>query len=187
MIYSINLLLCAISAFCFKNIFTFLLFAVIVVTLYHFFIKKLSDITNLLYFLTVIVILTGGLVIWLLPNKENIIPSIIVDAYYLGPVEFLLFIALLISIVFDVIYLKQNKKVKNRIVKKPVKKIDNEKDKAFKENVSKIEKTIKKETEKIKKIVETKTPEKKTTKKKVTKKASTKKPVKKTIKKEEKK
>ena len=187
MFYSINLLLCAISAFCFKNILTFLLFGVGAWILYHFAIRKLSDITVILYILNILIILIGGFVIWLLPNKEDIIPSIIVDTYYLGPIELLLFFGFLVSLVFDIKFLLQKKKIKNRIVKKQPQKVNTEKNKEFKENVQKIENTIKEKTEEIKKLVENKKTEKKVKNKKEKTKKVTKKPVRKTsTKKEEK-
>ena len=171
MIYSINLLLCAISAFCFKNIFTFLLVLVLAFVIFNYVIKKMSNTTILLYFLNILVVLIGGLVIWLLPNREGIIPNIIINAYYLGPVEVVLFISFLISLVFDICYLSSKKNKKKQIAKKEINREKQIKDKEFKEKVNKLEKTINEGNEKIKKIVEKKTTpkKKKETKKKTVK------------------
>lgn len=160
MVYSINLLLCAISALLFKNVFTFLALLIGAYILFYFFIRKMSNTTILLYFLNLFVLFVGAFVIWLLPNKEGIIPSIIVDAYYLGPLECFLFILFLISIACDITYLIHNKKNKKKVVKKEVSKEKEKKNKEFKEKVEKLEKTINEKNEKIKKIVENKKEEK---------------------------
>ncbi len=62
MIYSINLLLCAISALLFKNIFIFVLLSLVFFLLFYYFIRKMSSLTIILYLLNVVVILVGGFV-----------------------------------------------------------------------------------------------------------------------------
>ena len=174
MIYSLNLLMCAIGVLLFKDILSFMLITFAIVLLYYVFIRKLSDITKVLFFLNILTIFIGGLVIWLLPNRDGVIPSIIINAYYLGPLEFILFIAFLVSAIYDIknIIIEKNKK-KKELEKEKKKELSKTKNIEFKEKVEKLEKTINDSNEKIKKIVEDKKeekPKKKTTPKKTTKK-----------------
>ena len=137
MIYEIDLILCAISAFFFKNIFTFALFLLAAYFLFKYVIQKFSNITVILYILFMICIFAGGVVLSLIPSKEDILCPIMINSYYIGPLTFAIFIALIVSIIVDLISMLCNKnKDKNKKEEKTIK---------TKKNVKKIKKKIIKE------------------------------------------
>ncbi len=156
MIYAINYFFCMISAFFFKNFLTIILFVVLGFIILKYLIQKLSNITIILYLLFIITLFSGGLVLWLLPDKEDILSDKVVDSYYLGTLSFILLIALLISIGYDLYTLiNHNKNKKRKIEKENIINIEKPIKATKKKNVTK--KTIKKK--------ETKNKEKKSVKK----------------------
>ena len=126
----INSFFCSISVFFFNNIFTFLLFFIIGILLYLLIISKLSKITNIIFFTFLIEIFAGGLVIFFL--RKNCLSSTLVSSYYLGFLELVTLICLVISILFNDLLVpdigksipKKRTLVKNE--KTPVKKIEKE-------------------------------------------------------------
>lgn len=165
MIHAIDLLFCTICAFLFKHFFTFIIFIVLGFLILRFIIQKLSNITILLYLLFVITMFAGGVVLWLLPDKEDIFSDEVINSYYLGTLAFILLIALLISIGYDLYKIINSKKKK----KKPLKVETKQEEKKIKhiEN-NKKESLVKEKEIKEEKIVK-KTQKKKTTKKPVKK------------------
>lgn len=156
MIYAINYFFCMISAFFFKSFLTIVLFVVLGFIILKYLIQKLSNITIILYLLFIITLFSGGLVLWLLPDKEDILSDKVVDSYYLGTLSFILLIALLISIGYDLYKLiNHNKNKKRKIEKENIINIEKPIKATKKKNVTK--KTIKKK--------ETKNKEKKSVKK----------------------
>lgn len=129
MIYEIDLIFCAISAFFFKNYLTFALFLLLGYFIFKYFINKLNNITIIIYILFLISIFAGGVVLSCIPSKEDVLCSTMINSYYLGPVAFVLFVSLLVSIITDLIRMPHNKKIEKQ--KK-------------KNNIRKIKKTIKK-------------------------------------------
>ena len=122
MIYEIDLILCAISAFFFKNIFTFAIFLLTVYFIFKYLIQKLSNLTIILYLALAVSIFAGGVVLSIISSKEDITCPIMINSYYLGPLAFSLFIALIISIIVDLIIMRFGKtKKKEKKVKKEIK------------------------------------------------------------------
>lgn len=150
MIYWIDYAFCAISAFFFSNFFTFALFGAIVYSLLRFVISKLSNITIILYLLFVITLFVGGIVLCLLPSKEDILSDTVVNSYYLGHVAFILLIAFLMSVGSDLLTLSKNSDSKKNI-KKHIKK-EESKEKTKKKIINK--KVEKKQSKKTNKKVE---------------------------------
>ena len=115
---SINKFFCEVSAFLFQNVFIALLFIILVGIIYALFIRKASNITKIIYFLLVIEIASGGIIVRWLLGKEDPESDIMIDSYYLGFAEFLTLIALLVSGVMDLIGgMKPKKKTKKKEIK----------------------------------------------------------------------
>ena len=122
MIYEIDLTFCAISAFFFKNFLTFALFLLLGYFIFKYFIQKLSDITVILYFLLMITIFAGGVVLSFIPSKEDVLCPTMINSYYLGPLTLILLISLLASIIVDLIKMPRVKNVEKQEKKKIKKK-----------------------------------------------------------------
>ena len=97
----INSFFCSISVFFFSNIFTLLLLLIFTFLLYYYVISKLNYIVKVLFFTFVALIVAGGMVHVFLPSKEDAMSPIIIASYYLGPIEFLVTLSLLITILFS--------------------------------------------------------------------------------------
>ena len=152
MIYEIDLVLCATSAFFFKNIFTFALFLFAAYFIFKYLIQKLSNFTVILYLLFIICIFAGGIVLSLIPSRENLMCPIMINSYYLGPVTFTLFIALVISMIVDIIIMiKSNSDEDNdKKEKKTIKEKVEETKKEIKEKVTKKKPVRKPKNKKVK-------------------------------------
>lgn len=135
MIYEIDYSFCALSSFIFKNFLTFALFIIICYLLLKYIISYLSNLTVILYILLITTIFAGSIVLLMLPNKEDVLGHTVVNSYYLGPLSFILLLALLLSMIFDFVHLlsKKNKKT----IKK---KITIEKEKIEEKNIKKEDK-----------------------------------------------
>lgn len=118
MIYEIDLIFCAISAFFFKNFLTFALFLFLGYFIFKLFIQKLGNVSVILYLLFIVSIFAGGVVLSFIPKKENIMCSTVVNSYYLGVVASTLLIAFIISAIIDIIKILNDKK---DVVKKETK------------------------------------------------------------------
>ena len=103
MIYEIDYAFCALSAFFFKNFFTFALFLLLGYFIFKYFIQKLSNISVILYLLFMITIFAGGIVLSFIPSKEDVMCSTVVNSYYLGIVALVLLVLLIVSIIVDLI------------------------------------------------------------------------------------
>ena len=132
MIYEIDLAFCALSSFFFKNFLTFALFLLVGYLIFKYLIQKLSNITVILYLLFMITIFAGGVVLSFIPSKEDIFCPTMIDSYYLGPLTFILLVALLVSIIVDLIRRPFEIKEEKKEIKK-VKKARNSKKKKSKE------------------------------------------------------
>lgn len=132
MIYEIDLAFCALSSFFFKNFLTFALFLLVGYLIFKYLIQKLSNITVILYLLFMITIFAGGVVLSFIPSKEDIFCPTMIDSYYLGPLTFILLVALLVSIIIDLIRRPFEIKEEKKEIKK-VKKVRNSKKKKSKE------------------------------------------------------
>lgn len=171
MIHAIDLFFCSLTTILFKNFLTLILFFIVGYIILKFLIQKLSNISILLYLLLIITLFTGGLVLWLLPKEADPLSDEVVNSYYLGTLAFVLFVALLISVIYDLYTIYKEKNKKKKIKKSSTIKVDEVKPK--KESKIEIkEKPVKKTVKKInteKKADKTKKPVKKAVKKTVKK------------------
>ena len=128
MIYEVNLAFCAVSVFFFKNFLTFAAFLLFGYLLFKYLIQKLSNISIILYLLLIISIIASGIVISLIPSKEDVLCPIMVNSYYLGPVVLTLLIGTIISIIVDIfrVFVFKKKIEKKPIIKKRTKKVKKE-------------------------------------------------------------
>ena len=93
----INSFFCSISAFFFKNILTFLLFCLLSYFLYFYVIRKLNKISRILFYIFIALVFASGVVLILLPSKENVMSSHVINSYYFGPVELVTILLLFVS------------------------------------------------------------------------------------------
>ena len=156
----INSFFCSISAFLFSNIVTFILFILFSYLMYYYVIKKLNRISKVLYLIFISLIIASGIVLVLLPSKEDVMSSIVINSYYFGPVEFLIILLLFISMLSS----KYDKKVYKTNENINIMKIDNNDNKVTKRNSS-VKKSVKKKIKETDKDKKTKNNSKKTTKK----------------------
>ena len=128
MFYDVDLAFCAVSVFFFKNFLTFAAFLLIGYLLFKYFIQKLSNISVILYLLLIISIIASGIVISLIPSKEDVLCPIMVNSYYLGPVVLTLLIGTVISVIVDLfrVFVFKKKIEKKPIIKKRTKKVKKE-------------------------------------------------------------
>lgn len=160
----INSFFCSISAFFFKNIVTFLLFCLLSYFLYFYVIRKLNKTSRILFYIFVALIISSGIVLILLPSKENVMSSHVINSYYFGPVELITILLLFVSMLSS----KCDNKVYNNNLEGKKVKIDNieiKEKKPVRKKKVKIEK--KEETKEI--IKEKKKSPKKVTKRKTKK------------------
>ena len=101
MLNIINSFFCSISAFFFNNIITFILFILFVFLLYFLVISKLNNMTRILFYIFITLIVASGIVLILLPSKENIMSSVVIDSYYFGPIELVIVLLLFISMLLS--------------------------------------------------------------------------------------
>ena len=152
----INSFFCSISAFFFNNIITFLLFGLLAYMLYYIVIRKLNKLSKILYFIFIVLVFASGIVLVLLPGKENVMSSCVVNSYYFGPVELVTIILLFISMFLRKsdekaysISNSDNSSIKLDNIEKKERKI---KKKEVKEGQSKVVKKVKKTTTKKKNV-----------------------------------
>ena len=160
---------CSISAFFFKYLFTFVLFIAVSYLIYNYFIKRFNRITNILYFIFLLMVTAGGIVLVLLPSKENVMSPHVITSYYLAPLQLIVLISLFISILLS---------TDNSISKKVIKKKVTPKKEAVIQEVEPVKKEV--TIQKKEKIVPKKTSATKKVNKTTTKKVSKPKTVKKT-------
>lgn len=124
MIYDVDFAFCAVSVFFFKNFLSFAAFLLIGYLLFRYFIQKLSNVSIILYLSLIVSIIASGIVISLIPSKEDVLCPIMINSYYLGPVVLLLMISTIVSVVVDIfrVFVFKKKKEREPIIKKRVKK-----------------------------------------------------------------
>ena len=140
----INAFFCSLSSFFFSNIFTFLLFAIIVCAMWYLVIKKCNDITKIAFLALVAAIVAGGLVVGVFLRKEDPISDTMVSSYYLGVIELLASIAVVAGIILSAFEKDKKKVVKKKdvikVVKEEVKEEKKEEPKEIKKEIKKEEK-----------------------------------------------